>query len=90
MRAVFVSMLDWTFVLIAVMGVFLGVSTAPAGAATRHRQPARAHAMVDPNQGAVAAPNAPTATPRFAVPGWSDESTREWIDKASSLVGVGG
>ena len=79
MRAVFVSM-------ILVMGVMI----VPVGAATRHRLPMRAHAMVDPNQGVVAAPNASSAGPRFAVPGWSDGSTREWIDKASSLVGVGG
>ena len=80
------SIFEWNLVLIFV----IGVSIAPAGAATRHRPPARAHAMVYPDQGVVAAPNAPSATPRFAVPGWSDESTREWIDKASSLVGVGG
>lgn len=81
MRSVFAS------VMVLALLIVSGVS---ASAAARHRAPMRAHAMVDPNQGVVVAPGAPTATPRFAVPGWSDESTREWIDKASSLVGVGG
>jgi hypothetical protein len=81
MRSVFAS--------VVVLGLLIA-SGAQADAATRHRVPMRAHAMVDPNQGVIAAPNASSATPRFAVPGWSDESTREWIDKASSLVGVGG
>jgi hypothetical protein len=31
-----------------------------------------------------------TPTARFAVPGWSDEATRRWLDNASSSVGLGG
>lgn len=27
---------------------------------------------------------------RFAVPGWSDDATRRWLDNASSNVGRGG
>ncbi|MHC2251254.1 hypothetical protein ACVILK_000946 [Bradyrhizobium embrapense] len=38
----------------------------------------------------VRSPAAATPAPRFAVPGWSDESTRQWLDRASSYVGLGG
>lgn len=51
---------------------------ASADAATRHRTfhaPAH-HQVVVPAQGAPA--------PRFAVPGWSDDATRRWLDNASS------
>lgn len=60
-----------------------------ASAATVHRPRTRTHVTADPGPG-VAAPDAPSATRRFAVPGWSDESTRRWLDNASALVGVGG
>jgi hypothetical protein len=29
--------------------------------------------------------NAAPGTPRLAVPGWSDEDTRRWMDNASAL-----
>ena len=43
-------------------------------------------------QPVVTRPPADAAPPRarFAVPGWSDESTRRWLDDASSSVGTGG
>lgn len=52
-------------------------------AATTHRPRAR-HDAVDRPQ--------PNASPpaRFAVPGWSDEATRRWLNNASSNVGRGG
>ena len=80
MRALFASIM--VFGLLAAMAV-------SADAATVHRQRPRAHLTADPGPG-VAAPDAPSATRRFAVPGWSDESTRRWLDNASALVGVGG
>jgi hypothetical protein len=57
---------------------------ATASAAPVHRSRARPHAAVSSSQG-VTAPGARTATPRFAVPGWSDEDTRRWLDGASAL-----
>ena len=48
---------------------------APANAA--HHHPPRHHVINRPDQGV-------TAPGRFAVPGWSDESTRQWLDNASS------
>jgi hypothetical protein len=63
---------------------------ASASAAPGHRSRARPHPHTGyPGQGAIA-PTAPTPGARFAVPGWSDESTRRWLDNASSLAGVGG
>ena len=57
---------------------------ATASAAPVHRSRARPHHAVSPGQ-RVTVPGAPTATPRFAVPGWSDEDTRRWLDGASAL-----
>ena len=64
------------------LGLLIAFS-ASADAATAHRLRTRRHVIVAPSQG-VTAPAAPAATGRFAVPGWSDESTRQWLDKASS------
>ena len=50
---------------------------ASASAATVHHSKPR-HAIVRPSQG-VTAPGA-----RFAVPGWTDDATRRWLDDASS------
>jgi hypothetical protein len=56
---------------------------ASANAATVHRSKARTvhlrtrqHVFVRPSQGVTA--------PRFAVPGWTNEETRRWLDNASS------
>jgi hypothetical protein len=51
---------------------------ASANAATVHRtsHPRTRQHVIVPSQG--------VATPRFAVPGWSDEATRRWLDNASS------
>lgn len=75
MRAVFASVL--------VVGLSAGLC-ACANAATAHRSRARAHITVDPGQSAFAR-RAPAGTPRLAVPGWSDEDTRRWMDNASAL-----
>lgn len=72
MRSVFASALASGLVI---------ASYASADAATAHRPRARAHGTVHPGQGA----SAPAASGRFAVPGWSDEDTRRWLDGAGSL-----
>jgi hypothetical protein len=46
---------------------------ASANAAPVHHHRARHHVIIRPD-----------ATERFAVPGWSDEATRRWLDNASS------
>jgi hypothetical protein len=69
-------------VLTIVLGLGLTIGCcAPADAATAHRLRARPHGTVNPGQGV----NAPAGTPRVAVPGWSDEDTRRWMDNASAL-----
>jgi hypothetical protein len=56
---------------------------ASADAAAARRARVRPHLNVSPSEGATA-PGAPSAG-RFAVPGWSDEDTRRWLDGAGSL-----
>lgn len=34
-------------------------------------------------------PSAVTPTPRFAVPGWTDEETRQWLYNGSAASGLG-
>jgi hypothetical protein len=60
-----------------------------ADAATVHRSKlptvqlrARQHVIVRPSQGV-------TAPARFAVPGWTDDQTRYWLDNATSCAGCG-
>jgi hypothetical protein len=84
MRAVLVPMLASVLVL----GLSIDLC-ASASAATVHRLRARPHALVEREPGAPV-PSAAAGSGRFAVPGWSDQSTRRWLDNASALVGVGG
>jgi hypothetical protein len=59
----------------------LMASSAFADAAPVHHPRARPHVTVNPSQGTAA----PGATGRIAVPGWSEEDTRRWLDGAGSL-----
>jgi len=63
----------------------LGAST---DAATAHRAKPR-HFFVRPSQLIVRRSQGVTGGARFAVPGWSDEQTRQWLDSATSCVGCG-
>ncbi len=68
--------------LVLALGLLLTLCGSASAAPVRHtraRQPA-----------ATRPPAAVTPTTRFAVPGWSDEATRQWLDRASSMVGRGG
>jgi hypothetical protein len=56
-------------------------SCAVANATPVHHPRARAHVSVNPAPGVAA----PGATARIAVPGWSEEDTRRWLDNAGSL-----
>ncbi|MBR0697709.1 hypothetical protein JQ553_31290 [Bradyrhizobium lablabi] len=57
-----------------------------ANAASGHRAKAgrfrTPHVIVPPAQRAVPQGAAPSG--QFAVPGWSDDATRRWLDNASS------
>ena len=63
------------------LGLLIALYTSANAAPVHH--PKRQHVIVRPDQGV-------TAPGRFAVPGWSDEATRRWLDNASSGVGRGG
>ncbi len=67
----------------AVLAVGLLISLcASANAALMHRfQPREGH--LHPVQ-RVTAP-----TPRFSVPGWTDDETRQWLYNGSSASGLG-
>jgi len=67
----------WILALGLLVALSVDVTAAPA------HHPKRQRVIVSPGQG-VAPPE------RFAVPGWSDEATRRWLDSASSNVGRGG
>jgi hypothetical protein len=71
-----------------IVGLLIALCTS-ADAQTFHRTKAstahprtRQHLIVPPDQGA-------TPAARFAVPGWSDEQTRQWLDNATSCEGCG-
>ena len=72
----------------------LAVLCATADAATvrhpRARHPALTRPPAEARPPAAIQPDANRSGARFAVPGWSDESTRQWLDRASSSVGLGG
>jgi hypothetical protein len=57
------------------LGLFITLCV-PADAATVHRSKPPARAAVRPSQRVTA----PTS---FAIPGWTDEQTRDWLDNAS-------
>jgi hypothetical protein len=57
------------------LGLLIALSASANAAPVHHR--ARHHVIIRPDQGVP-------ATGRFAVPGWSDEATRRWLDNASS------
>lgn len=70
------------------LGLLLALSAA-GNAATVHRPtpPLRPRPQVfvppvTPGQG--------VATPGFAVPGWTDEATRRWMDSNTACSGCGG
>lgn len=73
---------------ILALGLLVVLCAAADAATVRHpraRQPTVTRPPAEASQPAASQPRA-----RFAVPGWSDESTRQWLDQASSGVGLGG
>lgn len=57
---------------------------ASAEATPVHRSKPRPHVIVSPGQ--VSPGPSVTAPGRFAVPGWSDDATRRWLDKDSAAA----
>jgi hypothetical protein len=67
------------------LGLLVALCAPSADAATVRRfghLRARQLVVVRPSQGV-------TAPARFAVPGWTDEQTRYWLDGATSCAGCG-
>jgi hypothetical protein len=63
------------------LGLLITLCTS-ADAGTAHH-PKRGHVIVGPSQGA-------TAPARTAVPGWTDEQTRYWLNRGpSACAGCG-
>lgn len=56
-----------------------------ADAAPVHRSKPRPHVIVSPGQ-IVSPSQSVTAPGRFAVPSWSDDATRRWLDKDSAAA----
>jgi hypothetical protein len=63
---------------------------ASADAATAHRSRPRTTYLRAP-QDVIVRPGQDVRPPaRFAVPGWTDEETRRWLDNANSCSSCGG
>jgi hypothetical protein len=72
---------DWGNAMRSVLALGLLITLcASADAATVHRfkSPARAHQRVT-----VSPSQRVTAPTHFAIPGWTDQQTRDWLDNAS-------
>ena len=64
------------------LGLLIALS-ASANAATVHLR-TRQHAIASPSQNLSVPPSHNNlSAPRFAIPGWSDDATRRWLDNAS-------
>jgi len=66
---------------VLILGFLIALCASANAARVHHSKPR--HFMVRPSQSV-------TAPTRFAVPGWTDDATRSWLDNASSGVGRGG
>lgn len=75
MRSVFVSVIA--------LGLLIAPAASGNAATVRHQ---RQHAVVPPGQ--AIAPNHGSATPGYAVPGWSDEATRQWMGQYDSCKSI--
>jgi hypothetical protein len=71
------------------LGLLIALSAA-GNAATVHRSTppsrTRQHVFVPPTQ--LIAPGQGVATPGFAVPGWTDEATRRWMDNNTACSSI--
>jgi len=67
--------------LVLALGLLVILSASTNAATVRHLR-ARQPSVTRP-------PTDVTPPARFAVPGWSDEATRRWLDNASAGVGGG-
>jgi hypothetical protein len=69
-------------------GLLIALCAPATAQMAKHARPSTAHPRM--RQPLIVRPD-PTAVPRarFAVPGWTDEQTRQWLDNATSCEGCG-
>ena len=73
-------------VSVLALGLLVTLSAAVSAAPARHSRVRPPPVTIRPDD-----PAPPAARqPRFAVPGWSDQSTQQWIDNGSRTYGIGG
>lgn len=76
--------------LVLALGLLIALSAANAATVHRSTVPSRMRQpdFVPPTQ--LIAPGRGVATPGFAVPGWTDEATRRWMDNNTACSRCGG
>jgi len=69
-------------------GLLVALCAAASAQTAEHARASIAHPRM--RQPVIVRPD-PVAAPRarFAVPGWTDEQTRQWLDNATSCEGCG-
>jgi hypothetical protein len=63
---------------VLVWGLLIGLCASANAATVRRSKPPQGHMRTDPR---------PAIPKGFAVPGWTDEQTRYWLDSASGPKG---
>jgi hypothetical protein len=71
---------------VVALAVFMALCALASAATVRHTRP---HGHSRSTQRITVYPDQRLAAPRrFAVPGWSDEQTRQWLDNATTAAGL--
>ncbi|MBR0797581.1 hypothetical protein JQ615_19520 [Bradyrhizobium jicamae] len=65
------------------LGILIVLCVSANAATERHPRTRQPAARPRPPADTISTPSGATATPRFAVPGWSDEATRKWMDEST-------
>jgi len=64
------------------LGLLIALCASASAAPPHHPKRAHQHVVAPSSQGV-------TAPARFAVPGWTDEQTQYWLNRATSCAGCG-
>ena len=71
------------------LGLLVTLSASADAAAAHRSKPPTVH-LRTPQNVIVRPSEGVTAAARFAVPGWTDEETRRWLDNANPCTSCGG
>jgi len=78
--------LSETMQCVVALAVLIAFCASASAATVRHARP---HGHSRSTQRITVYPDQRLAGPRrFAVPGWSDEQTRQWLDNATAAAGL--